>query len=354
MTNKTNTMRAWRNYQYGKPTEVLKLDEVEIPEPGENELRLRVQAIPMNLNDLERVTGGNMFVRPELPAIPGMEVMGIVDSIGSGVSDDWQDKRVVAIPSGAHGGYAEYVICPTASAYEMPESVPLPGAAALYFPFHLAWLGLCERAKVKAGETVLINGAAGSVGTAAIQLAVNAGARVIAMAGSDEKLALCKKLGAEVTINHNEEDFVAIVREQTNGRGVDIVFDNVGESVMEQNLGLIVYDGRYVMMGFASNKLVADEKFLVPRRLACSNISLCCVMLFYADEAQAAMAKEHMGWNFAPSAVGQAINDKVIELVESEKVFPVVGRVVKFEEIPAELEAIANQETLGRTIVKLF
>src|SRR5690348_2923742 len=140
------TMRAWRTHAYGpRPTEVLSLDTVPIPEPQAGEVRVRVQAIPLNLNDLERITGGNMMVRPELPYSPGMEVMGVVDACGPG-AEAFQGRRVVAMPKGAHGGFAEYAICPTVSAFDMPETIPLPGAAALYFPFHLAWLGLFDRA----------------------------------------------------------------------------------------------------------------------------------------------------------------------------------------------------------------
>ena len=140
MTTNDALMRAWRTHHYGQPLDVLSLDEVPIPVPEAGELRVKVQAIPLNLNDLERITGGNMMVRPELPYSPGMEVMGIVDDCGPG-SENWLDRRVVAMPKGAHGGFAEYAICPAVSTFEMPDTIPLPGAAALYFPFHLAWLG---------------------------------------------------------------------------------------------------------------------------------------------------------------------------------------------------------------------
>lgn len=353
MNDTTGTMRAWRTHEYGNPLEALKLDTVDIPQPNDGELLVKVQAIPFNFNDLERVTGGNMMVRPELPYSPGMEVMGVVEACGNG-AEAWQGKRVVAMPGGAHGGFAEYAVCPQVSTFEMPDTVPLPGAAALYFPFHLAWLGLIDRAKVQAGETVLIHAAAGGVGSAAIQLAINAGARVIATAGSDEKLELCSKLGAEITINYNTQDFVAIVNEATNKKGVDIVFDNVGEAVMEKSLASIAYGGRYIMMGFASGKTVADEKFLVPRRLSLSNISLCTVMLAYADDATAEFLKEGMGWNFVPAALGTEINSNIVKLVEQNKVEPVVGRVVEFEDLPQALEDMANRKSVGRTIVKLY
>jgi NADPH:quinone reductase len=158
------TMRAWRTHEYGpRPTEVLQLDAVSIPEPQAGEVRVRVQAIPLNLNDLERITGGNMMVRPELPYSPGMEVMGVVEACGDG-ADGWQGKRVVAMPRGANGGFAEHAVCPLVSAFEIPDEIPLPDAAALYFPFHLAWLGLFDRAELKAGESVLIHAAAGGSG----------------------------------------------------------------------------------------------------------------------------------------------------------------------------------------------
>lgn len=353
LSKTTGTMRAWRTHQYGKPLEALKLDVVDIPEPGENEVCIRVQGIPLNLADMERVTGGNMFVRPELPYSPGMEVMGVVDSCGPG-AQKWQDQRVVAITAGANGGFAEYCICPTASMFTMPEDIPLPGAAALYFPFHLAWLGLYERANVQAGETVLINGAAGGVGAAAVQLAVAAGARVIAVAGSDEKLAWCKKLGAEITVNHSREDFVEVVKEATNHKGVDIVFDNVGEEFLEQSLASIAYNGRYVIVGFSSNKAVADEKFFVPRRLAMSNSSLCSVMLFYAEGPMIAAMKDGLGWNFVPTQVGRKINESIIDMVKQGKIEPVVGQTISFEDLPQGMEDLANRKTLGRTIVKLY
>jgi NADPH2:quinone reductase len=345
-------MRAWRLHEYGRPTDVLKLDTVPIPTPEAGELRVRVQAIPFNLNDLERITGGNMMVRPELPYSPGMEVMGVVDACGDG-ADEWQGRRVVAMPKGAHGGFAEYAICPVVSAFEMPATIPLPGAAALYFPFHLAWLGLFDRAQLHAGESVLIHAAAGGSGSAAIQLAKHRGARVFATSGTDEKVRLCRALGADVAINYNDTDFAAVVLAETANRGVEVVFDNVGEAVMEKSLQCTAYNGRYLMMGFASNKLVADEPFIVPRRIALGNLKLCGVLLAYAEPAMADMLKTAMGWNFASAEKGAEIMCEIVELVLAEKIKPVIGQVVEFDEIPAAIEAMENRRTVGRTIVML-
>jgi NADPH2:quinone reductase len=352
MQNDEREMRAWRLHEYGRPTDVLELDTVPRPTPEAGEVRVRVQAIPFNLNDLERITGGNMMVRPELPYSPGMEVMGVVDACGDG-ADAWQGRRVVAMPKGAHGGFAEYAICPTTSAFDMPESIPLPGAAALYFPFHLAWLGLFDRAALQAGESVLIHAAAGGSGSAAIQLAKHAGARVFATAGTDEKVQLCRDLGADVAINYNEADFSEVVLGETANRGVDVVFDNVGEAVMEKSMQCTAYNGRYLMMGFASNKLVADEPFIVPRRVALGNFKLCGVLLAYAEPAMSEMLKTAMGWNFASSEEGARIMRDIIALVLERKIKPVIGQTVDFADIPVAIEAMENRQTVGRTIVML-
>ena len=352
MQNADRTMRAWRTHEYGRPTEVLKLDTVPVPEPEAGELRVRVQAIPFNLNDLERINGGNMMVRPELPYSPGMEVMGIVDACGEG-TDEWQGRRVVAMPKGANGGFAEYAICPVVSTFDMPESIPLPGAAALYFPFHLAWLGLYDRAELRAGESVLIHAAAGGSGSAAIQLAKRVGARVFATAGTDEKVQLCKDLGADVAINYNDADFAQVVLAETANRGVEVVFDNVGEAVMEKSMQCTAYNGRYLMMGFASNKVVADEPFIVPRRVMLGNFKLCGVLLAYQQPEMSQMLKTAMGWNFASAALGDKIMREIVELVLAHEIKPVVGRTIDFDDIPAAIEAMAERRSIGRTIVML-
>jgi len=346
-------MRAWRTHEYGEPRTALKLDEVEIPEPDAGEVRVRALGIPFNLNDLERITGGNMMVRPDLPYSPGMEVMGIVDSCGPG-AEALAGKRVVAITRQAYGGFAEYSICPAVSAFEMPEEIPLPDAAALFFPFHLAWLGLFDRAELQAGETVLIHAAAGGAGSAAIQLAVDRGAHVIATVGSDEKVQLCRDLGAETVINYQTDEFAKVVLEQTANKGVDVVFDNVGEAVMADSMNCLAYNGRYLMMGFASDKTVADEKSIVPRRIAMGNFKLCGVLLSYADADRIAMMKGMLGWNLPSHALGKEITRNIVEMVKAKRVRAVVGKVVEFDDVPTAIEAMGNRETVGRTIVKLW
>jgi NADPH2:quinone reductase len=345
-------MKAWRTQYYGNPLEVLKLEDVELPEPNPGELRVKVQAIPLNLNDLERVMGGNMMVEPELPYIAGMEVMGTVEACGEGV-ESWAGKRVVATTAGAHGGFAEYACCPVVSAFEVPDAIPLPDAAALYFPFHLAWLGLYDRADLQAGETVLIHAAAGGSGSAAIQLAKAVGARVIATAGSEDKLKLCLELGADIAINYSEGDFAAEVLAATDNNGVDVVFDNVGEAVMEQSMNCLAYNGRYLMMGFASNKAVADEKFLVPRRITMGNFKLCGVLLAYADAPTSDFLKQGMGWSFASDTLGQKIQDDINARYLAGELKTVVGQTHDFDNLPQAVKDLADRKTTGRSIILL-
>jgi len=298
------------------------------------------------------VNGRNMMVRPDLPYSPGMEVMGIVDACGSG-TESLAGTRVIAITRMANGGFAEYSICPAISAFEMPESVPLPDAAALFFPFHLAWLGLFDRAELHDGETVLVHAAAGGAGSAAVQLAVDAGARVIATVGSDEKAELCRELGAHTVINYRTSEFAPLVMEATENRGVDVVFDNVGEAVMADSMNCLAYNGRYVMMGFASDKSFADEKLIVPRRIAAGNFKLCGVLLSYADAERATMMKQALGWNLPSNDLGARIMREVVDMVQAGRVRAVVGQTVGFEDLPAALEAMANRATVGRTVAVL-
>ncbi len=351
-TNSTETMQAWRVHSYGDPLGVLKLEEVAVPTPEAGEVLVRAEAIPLNLNDLERITGGNMMAPPEFPYSPGMETMGVVEACGAG-AEDWMGRRVAAITKRAHGGFAEKVLCDTNAVFEMPDDVPLPDAAALFFPFHLAWLGLHDRAEIQSGESVLIHAAAGGSGSAAIQLAKAAGARVFATAGTDDKVQFCRDLGADVGINYSTESFSEVVLAETDNRGVDVVFDNVGEAVWEESIKSTAYNGRYLMMGFASNKLVADEKFIVPRQVAFANIKLCGVMLHYAGQDMLGMIKGAMGWNVTPTALGTQIMAEVVDLVRNGEVQPVVGAVADFTELPSLIQSMADRLTVGRLVVKV-
>ena len=168
-------MQAWRVHRHGPPSDVLVLEQTESPTPGPGEVRVRVDATTLNFNDIDGIYGRYRTVAPPLPYTPGMEVLGHVDACGDG-TERWLDRRVVATPTGAFGGYAESVIAPAVMTFAMPDELDVAAAAAIYFPFHLSWLALVERGRLRRGETVLVHAAAGGIGSAAVQLGAHVGA----------------------------------------------------------------------------------------------------------------------------------------------------------------------------------
>ncbi len=342
-------MRAWRVHEYGAPADVLTLDDVEIPTPGDGELLIRVQAITLNFNDLDGIHGRYKTVRTPMPYIPGMEVMGTVDACGPG-AEAWAGQRVVAIPSGAFGGYAEFVTAPTAMTFAMPESIPLPAAAGILMPFHLGWLALYERGGLQDGETLLVHAGAGGAGSAAIQLGVHAGARVIATAGSPQKLAVCRDLGADVVINYREVDWVAAVLAATGGRGVDVAFDAIGGSTTTETFKCMAFNGRHLIVGFASG-IEAEDEGIVPRPVVFGNFSLVGVCHAYVDDPIG--FKAMTGFNFPAHADGVEMHTELCGLIEAGELRPMIGQEVVFTELPAALAAMERRETVGRTVVRI-
>jgi NADPH:quinone reductase len=344
-------VKAWRVHEYGEPAEVLRLEEVPTPVPGPDEVLVRVAASTLNFNDIDGVRGRYRTVRPPVPFVPGMEVLGHVEEAGV-LAEAWIGKRVVAVPRGAFGGYAQSAVCPRAMVFEMPTPSELPdsAAAAVYFPFHLSWLALHERAKVEPGELVLVHAAAGGVGSAAVQLAVSAGARVIATAGSTEKIELCRSLGAEVATNYLDSDFVDVVLEATDGRGVDVAFDSVGGEVTSKTFQCMAFNGRHLLVGFASG-IEAEDIGIVPRPVLFGNFSLFGVCLSYVDDPKE--TKRFSGYNFPSHADGVRIHARILELVADGNVRPVVGQEVSFDDLPNALQAVAERRSVGRSVVHL-
>jgi NADPH2:quinone reductase len=343
-------VRAWRVHHYGEPADVLKLDDVGEPEPGPGEVRIRVEATTLNFNDLDGIRGRYATVRVEPPYIPGMEVLGRVEAAADD-ADDWLGRRVVAIPSGAYGGYAEVVVAPTAMSFTMPDAMPLPDAAAIYMPFHLAWLAVHERARLRAGETMLVHAGAGGAGSAAIQLGVQAGARVIAVAGGPRKTAFCRELGAAVVVDHRETDFVDIALAETGGRGVDVAFDSVGGDTTVRTFRCMAFNGRHLLVGFASG-IAQEDEGIVPRPVLFGNFSLVGVCHAYIDDPVAFKAMTG-GFNFPAHSDGERLHAELLAMVERGDIHPVVDREVPFDDLPAALEAMAGRETIGRVVVKV-
>lgn len=343
-------MQAWRVHEYGPPAEVLTLEAVPDPEPGPGQVRVRVEAVTINFNDLDGILGRYETVKPPLPYVPGMEVLGRVDACGSG-AEAWQGKRVCSVPDGAFGGYAEAAVCPTAMTFEMPDAMPADEAASIYFPFHLSALALFERGKLVGGEKVLIHAAAGGVGSAAVQLAKDAGAFVFATAGSPDKLEVCRSLGADVAIDYRSDDFAARVLEETQGQGVDVVFDSVGGHVTEASMKCMAFNARLLALGFASGIEAEDNSKLTPRPWLFGNFSFCGVCHAYVDDPIA--FKQTTGLNFPSHADGVALHSRILDLLAEGRVRPVIGQRFPFAELPAAFAAIEARTTVGRSVIAL-
>jgi NADPH2:quinone reductase len=342
-------MRAWQVVRHGAPSEALELAEVAVPVPQAGEVLVRTRAAALNYNDVDGCRGRYLTVNPPLPYTLGMEVVGDVVAAGPG-GEGWLGRRVLACARGAYGGYAEQVIAPAAMVFEAPAALDDRAAAGFFFPFHLAWLGLHERGGLKAGETVLIHAGAGGVGSAAIQLAVAAGARVLATAGGPDKLALCRSLGADVAIDYRQGDFTAAVLEATAGRGVDLVFDGVGGAVTANSMPCLAANGRLMVIGFASGIEAEDQPTVTPRVLCFGSVSLMGVMLAYADPAEANPAP---GIHLTPRPVGERVQRALEALLEAGRIRPVIGDTVPFTGIPAALDRMEQRLTTGRIVALL-
>jgi NADPH:quinone reductase len=339
-------MRAWRVHRHGRPSEALVLEDVPPGIPGPGEVRVQVDATTLNFNDIDGIYGRYRTVAPPLPYTPGMEVLGHVDACGEG-SESWLGRRVVATPTGAHGGYAESVIAPAVMTFAMPDDLDTTTAAAVFFPYHLSSLALFERGRLQRGETVLVHAAAGGIGSAAVQLGAHAGARVIATAGSGEKVEFCRALGADVAINYRADDFADAVLDATDGRGVDVAFDTVGGAVTVQTFRCMAFNGRHLVVGF-SGGIEAEDVGVVPRPIVFGSFDFCGVILSYADDPLA--VKQARGYNVPSRALGDRIHARVLGLIARGECRAVVGREVDFTDIPAALEDLERRATVGRVV----
>jgi NADPH2:quinone reductase len=229
-------------------------------------------------------------------------------------------------------------------------------AAAFFYPFHLAHLGLHERGRLAPGETVLVHAAAGGVGSAAVQLAVAAGARVFATVGSDDKAALVKTLGADLVVNYRSDDFVPTVLDATGGVGVNVCFDGVGGQTMMRSLQCLTRGGRYLCIGFA-NRIEAEEEPMVSGRALCfGNFDLVGVILAYTEPAFASYIGDYLPvpvprFNPPTTDVGRQVQEHLLELLAAGSIRPIVGATVPFEGLAVALEDMEARRTVGRTVV---
>ncbi len=244
-------MKAVLCVEHGPP-EKLVVQEVATPEPGRGQLRIRVRAAGVNFPDTLIIQNLYQF-KPALPFSPGGEAAGVVDAVGEGIDDIKVGDRVVAMTG--HGCYAEQVIANRAQVVPIPDGMPDDLASGFTMTYGTSHHARKQRARLQPGETLLVLGAAGGVGLTAVELGKVMGARVIAAASSDEKLALCRDYGADETINYATEDLKDRIKALTGGKGVDVVYDPVGDRYAEPAFRGIAWNGRYLVVGFAGGAI---------------------------------------------------------------------------------------------------
>jgi len=244
-------MKAIQMSSFGEP-EVLKLVDVEEPVPAENEVRVKLLFAGVNPAEAYIRAGGYAFFTPNFPYTPGFDGAGVVDEVGPGVTRLKAGDRVFvasALAKRKTGTYAEKVVCDAAAVHQLPESVSFEQGAALGIPVTAAYRALFHRAHLKPGETVLVHGASGGVGTLAVQLAKYAGTRVIGTAGTEEGMELVKKSGADFVLNHNQTGYLDKISQVSNGSGIDVVIEMLANVNLEKDLQVLNKFGRVVVIG---------------------------------------------------------------------------------------------------------
>ncbi|MCM2252924.1 MAG: NADPH:quinone oxidoreductase family protein, partial [Ramlibacter sp.] len=244
-------MRAWI-CENPVGVEALQWRDAPTPQPKAGEVLIEIKAASLNFPDL-LIVQNKYQVKPPVPFVPGSEYAGVIAAVGDGVTHLKVGQNVACL-SGT-GGFATHAVAPAALCLPLPPGFPPVDAAAFIMIYATSHHALLDRGQLKAGETVLVLGAAGGVGTSAIQVAKAAGARVIAAASTDEKCDLCRSIGADATINYSRENLREAIKALTDGKGPDVVYDPVGGDLAEPALRSLAWRGRYLIIGFASGAI---------------------------------------------------------------------------------------------------
>ena len=256
---------------YGPP-EVLRPDRMVVPEPRQGEVLIRVATAGVNRPDILQ-RQGKYPSPPGASDVLGLEVAGTVVAMGPGVSEWRIGDPICALVSS--GGYAEYCVAPVPQCLPVPKGLSMVEAGSIPENYFTVWTNIFERGCLKPGESLLVHGGSSGIGTTAIQLAVQFGARVFATAGSEQKCAECVKLGADHAINYRTKDFLEVILERTGGRGVDVILDIVGGSYVERNLRALAVEGRLVQIAFLeTSEVKANFMILMTRRLTWTGSTL--------------------------------------------------------------------------------
>ncbi|MHB9756107.1 NADPH:quinone oxidoreductase family protein [Streptomyces sp. BYX5S] len=315
-------MQAWQVHENGEPSEVMRLDEVERPVPGEGQVLLKVRAANINFPDA-LLCKGQYQVTPPLPFTPGVEICGETED----------GRRVIATPALPLGGFAEYTVADERTLLPAPESLDDAEVAALHIGYQTGWFGLHQRARLQSGETLLVHAAAGGVGSAAVQLGKAAGARVIGVVGGPEKAKVAAELGCDVVVDRRSEDVIAAVKEATGGHGADVIYDPVGGDAYRQSTKVVAFEGRIVIVGFASGAIptAALNHALV------KNYSILGLHWgLYATKNPKLIPHCHQ---------------KLTELAASGAIKPLVSERVDLADAASAVQRVADGVTTGRVVV---
>ncbi len=323
-------MRAWRVHEHGDFRKALVREECDAPEAPPGGVVIKVEAAGLNFPDILAIAG-KYQVRPPLPFVPGMEAVGRVTAVGDG-SRFKLGQRIIA--NGLWGSFADQMAVDDGYAFLVPDSISSKDAAAMHVIYQTSYMGLVHRANLQIGETLLVHGASGGVGTSAIQLGKALGATVIATASSEEKLAICKRAGADHLINYQEDDFVSVVKELTDGNGAGVIYDPVGGDVFDKSSKCIAFGGRLLVIGFASGRIPE----IAANRILLKNISVVGL---------------HWGayYQHDPELV-QSTHERLLELHQEGKIEPIHFGDYGISDLPDALAAIAERRSWGKIVVQ--
>ncbi|MSQ66350.1 MAG: NADPH:quinone oxidoreductase family protein [Limnohabitans sp.] len=322
-------MNVW---QCDNPTgvEALRWVSLPTPQPAAGEVLIRIQAASLNFPDL-LIVQNKYQMKPELPFVPGSEFAGTIEAVGEGVTDLKPGQSVACLKG--TGGFGTHTLAPAKLCLPLPSDFDPVDAAAFIMIYATSYHALIDRAELKEGETVFILGAAGGVGTSAIQIAKTAGARVIAAASSAEKCDLCLKLGADETINYSEGNFRDKLKAMTGGKGPDVIYDPVGGDYSEPALRSIAWGGRYLVVGFASGPIPS-----IPLNLALLK-GASIVGVFWGENAR----REPAG--------NADMMKKIIQWYTEKKIKPVIDCTMPMSQLPEAYSRMNQRLVMGKLVM---
>lgn len=326
------TMTAIEISEPGGP-EVLTPGSRPVPDPGDGEVLIKVAAAGINRPDVMQRKG--MYPPPPgAPDIPGLEVAGTVAAVGDGVTDWSVGDTVCALVAG--GGYAEYCVAPVPQCLPPPERLSMTEAGALPETFFTVWTNMMDRAGLKDGETILVHGGSGGIGTTAIQIAAAHGATVYATAGTTDKCLACEELGAKRAINYKTEDFAEVVQDLTGGKGVDVILDMVGATYFQRNIGSLAVEGRLIQIALQTgSKTDLDLLPIMVRRLTLSGSTL------------RPRSVEDKG------RIARSLKEKCWPLIEAGKVRPVMFKTFPLADAAAAHALMESSEHIGKIVLEV-